>query len=770
MNKRTIFISLVLLIVITTFGWRFMPRAPLAERFQSSTAVYDANGRLLRLMLSADDKYRVWVSLQNISPILKDAVLLHEDQYFYRHFGINPLALLRATWKTLSGGRKQGGSTVSMQVVRKLYNLNSRTVSGKLTQLIRAIQLEFNYSKDEILEAYLNLVPFSQNIEGVAAASLIYFSKRADKLTLPEALTLAVIPQSPLRRDPSQVSTEPLWKARIALYRKWKLTYDVTKSDAALIDLPLAIRNLDDLPFRAPHFVARVLNERDTGTQVNTTLDFKLQGLLERHVKSYVQQQNRFGVRNAAAMLVDYRTMEVKALVGSADFFNNTIDGQVNGTLAKRSPGSTLKPFIYALAIDQGIIHPLSILKDAPINFGAFNPENFDGQFVGPISAQDALIRSRNVPAVTIAAKLASPSFYDFLKSSGIAKMQSENHYGLSLVLGGGELTMEELVALYAMLANRGVLKPLRMTAENIQSQGVRVLSDEASFMTLEMLKENPRPDHLVYKHGNDLPVYWKTGTSYGFRDAWSIGIAGSYVIAVWIGNFNGESNPALIGGQMAAPLFFQLIDSLQAHHGGLREPLFRSPRNAVKLEVCAASGDLPNTYCPVRATTWFIPGKSPIKVSELHRPVLIDNRTGLSACPGYQGAVHTEIFEFWPSDMQRLFIRAGIPRRSVPSPVKQCLFANAVNGKAPKIVSPVRGLTYELRMQNKTNESIGLQASTDGDVSEIFWFVNDSFIGKARRGNTLHWMPPGAGSYLIRAVDEMGRADSRDLKISISQ
>src|SRR5207249_1599221 len=285
------------------------------------------------------------------------------------------------------------------------------------------------------------------------------------------------------------------------------------------------------------------------------------------------------GVHNAAAMLVDSRTMAVQALVGSANFFNKDIAGQVNGTAAKRSPGSTLKPFIYALALDQGVLHPMTVLKDAPSAFGAYSPENFDGRFVGPLTAKDALIRSRNVPAVYVASHLSKPDLYDFLQMAGVSGLRSREYYGLALVLGGGSLTMEELVALYGALANHGVVRPVRYRADQRMPAGVRVLSAEASYVTLDMLKDNPRPGDLSAATPGPLSVYWKTGTSYGFHDAWAIGIFGPYILAVWVGNFDGAGNPAFVGVQMAAPLFFQVVDAIEAQEPSLAEPVRRAAR-----------------------------------------------------------------------------------------------------------------------------------------------------------------------------------------------
>jgi penicillin-binding protein 1C len=578
-----------------------------------------------------------------------------------------------------------------------------------------------------------------------------------------------VIPQSPVRRAPAQTA-QPLQDARARLYQAWLAQHPVP-APTDYMALPLKLRTTDRLPFHAPHLVDMLLAENRSGSQIRSTLDLGLQRTLERHVARYVRQQRRVGIDNAAAMLVNYRTMEVKAVAGSVDFFDRRIEGQVNGTQAKRSPGSTLKPFIYALAMDQGLLHPMTVLKDAPTAFGPFSPENFDGRFLGPITARDALIRSRNVPAVSVAARLSGPSFYEFLRSAGISRLAPEQHYGLALVLGGGEVSMEELAMLYAALGNRGVLRPLRYRQSDPMPAGIRVLSEEASFMTLDMLKANPRPDQAFAAQPGALRVYWKTGTSWGFRDAWTVGIFGPYVLAVWIGNFNGESNPAFVGIQAAAPLFFEIADSIRAQEPDLYEPAHRVPPNLARVEVCAASGDLPNTYCPARTQTWFIPGKSPIRMSDVHRAVIIDNRTGQQACPPYDRAgVHVEVYEFWPSDMLRLFQQAGMPRRVPPPAPENCASAPWAGGSAPRILSPLRGTTYTLRTRSLASETIALQASADADAEQVFWFVNDRFIARAKSGSTYLWAPGAPGSYVVRAVDGRGRSDARDLTIAVVQ
>ena len=597
--------------------WLLLPKPPLLDQVDFSTRVRDRNGNVLRVTLTRDQKYRIWAPLHEISPSLIDETVRFEDKYFAQHPGVNPVPLLRATWNfARSGTPRAGASTITMQLARLRFHLRTRTLSGKLRQILYAIELERHYSKKEILEAYLNLAPYGRNIEGAGAASEIYFGKTPARLSGPEAVALSLIPQSPTRR------------ALIAGRENELLTAAQQRRSTGEIFRPESRAKTE---LAAPHFVQGVLANQTKGAEIATTLDLSLQQILERRVADYVVQNRQRGIENAAALLIDFQSMEVLADVGSADFSNKEIQGQVDGTRRPRSPGSTLKPFVYALALDQGRIHPLTLLKDAPHAFGDYNPENFDREFLGPIRAADALARSRNVPAVTLASELAHPNLYEFLRAADVRLPQAESHYGLSLPLGGAEVTMEDLVRLYATLANGGSLQPLRRLLQEPPATKQRVLSPEAAFLTLEMLGQIPRPGMTTTDSTSRAQVFWKTGTSHGFRDAWSVAVFDHYVLAVWIGNFDGRRNPAFIGRTAAAPLLFQMIDGLRAHQPSRSEPhLPPAGANLKRVEFCSVSGQLPGPNCSHRTESWFIPGVSPIAVCDVHREVLVDAATGL--------------------------------------------------------------------------------------------------------------------------------------------
>ncbi|MHB1948764.1 MAG: penicillin-binding protein 1C [Gammaproteobacteria bacterium] len=758
-------ITLVSILVSAWVIIFFLSRPPLLTEISFSKAVYDEHHRLLRLTLSQDDKYRLYTPLSRMSPQLVSATLLQEDQYYYWHLGVNPVAMVKAAWLTFGKqSRRIGASTISMQVARIRFHINSKTLTGKIWQILRAVQLEMHYNKKQILEAYLNLAPYGNNIEGVGAASLIYFGKPVQELTLPEALTLAVIPQNPLQRTPQRKN---LREVRNKLFQRWILQHFEDQNKKLMTDLPLQMQSVHALPYSAPHFVNSVLNEAySEQREIVTTLDSRLQKMLEHVAQRYLERKKNLGAYNSAILLVDTRDMGIKAYIGSADFFNAKIHGQINGVQIKRSPGSTLKPFIYGLALDQGLIHPNTVLKDVPHSFGSYNPENFDYDFMGPIKAKDALVLSRNIPAIYLASQLANPNLYQLLEEAQVSHLKPESYYGLALVLGGAELTMHELTSLYAMLANDGLWRPLRMRHDQPILAGKRLLSPEASFLVLDMLKNTPRAglNYSVVTH-QKIPVAWKTGTSSGYRDAWSVGVVGPYVLTVWIGNFDNVGNPEFIGKNMTAPLFFELIDAIANERGSLlRSAKLPQRLNLTQVPVCKASGLLPTRYCLDTELTWFIPGKSPIKTDTIYREVPIDKKTGLRACH-FDQDTRFEIFEFWPSDLLKIFKEAGMQRRTPPSYNPNCSYANN-SGFHPQITSPRLQLSYIMRANDK-NLKIPLTAIADADVSTLHWFINESFVAKTRRDQVFLWQAK-PGKFVVRVVDDHGRSDARDINIKI--
>jgi penicillin-binding protein 1C len=755
---RKILRPLILTLACIAATWLLLPKPPLLDGVSFSQCVRDRNGKLLRVTLTTDQKFRVWTSLPHISPALIDATLQFEDKYYRRHPGVNPVALLRSALNLRPGGSHMGGSTITMQLARLRYHLCTRTLRGKFVQIIRALELERHYSKAKILEAYLNLAPYGRNIEGIGAASQIYFGKTSAHLTTPESISLSVIPQSPARRA---LFVDHDNRSLDSAQSNW---YDRAKIDRQFSARLFSARAQRERRFLAPHFVQQIVAAEKGRDEIVTTLDLAKQQLIERRIVDYVQTNRGRGIQNAAALLIDTRTMDVLAQIGSADFFNAEIQGQVDGTRAPRSPGSTLKPFVYALALEQGLIHPLSILSDAPHSFGDYNPENFDREFVGPIRASDALARSRNLPAVELASQLRHPTLYEFLRGAGVKLPRSESLYELTLPLGGAEVTMEDLVRLYAALANNGELRPLRRTSRDPTTlRGRSIIMPEAAFLTLEMLNM-PRPEVGRAYSDQAAPVFWKTGTSHGFRDAWSISVFNHYVLAIWIGNFDGRANGTFVGRIAAAPLLFQIIDSLHATWPEPNQPHVPPPgANLKRVSFCVVSGDLPQPYCAQQVEGWFIPGISPIKLCDVHQEVLVDAVSGLRV-PRDDGTrqLRREVYEFWPTELLSIFRRAGVPRKLPPPflPETDPELA-ARTGNPPRIIVPAAGAAYEvLNSDSSRKQGIPLRARTDADVREVYWFADKTFIGKSPATDILSWKS-APGHYELTALDDHGRSGS---------
>lgn len=490
---------------------------------------------------------------------------------------------------------------------------------------------------------------------------------------------------------------------------------------------------------------------------------------MERKVKHYIQSKKNLGVKNASGLIVHYPTMEVKAYLGSVDFFNDEIDGQVDGTRALRSPGSTLKPFIYALGFDQGLIHPETVLKDSPLHYGLYSPKNYDQDFKGPISASHALIRSRNVPAIRVAHHLENPSFYEFLKKIKIRNLKEKSFYGLAIVLGGVEVSLHDLAKLYAMLGNEGHFSSLEFL-KNDQIQYQELLSPESSYMVREILKDNILPkDFFSHQFSKNYQrVSWKTGTSNGYRDALSAGIIGNYVVIVWLGNFDGSSNPEFIGLDLAAPLFFEIIDGMKNLRGYDLTSIKTHPKNLTRVKVCSDSGLIPNKFCPRTKLTMYIPGVSPHKTCDIHREIMINPENGLRVCNQDQSKNIKKVYEFWSSDLLEIFKEAGLPRLAPPPYEPHCYDQSIqVSGMTPKILSPKLGLIYHQRLYGNNQEEIPFKAITDADVNEVYWFLDQKFLGKVEKEKTLFWKPK-PGNYNLLVMDDLGRMNEQKFEVKL--
>ncbi len=732
--------------------------------------VMDRNGHLLRGFLSPDQKRRWQLDLQEISPELLQTVLFHEDRWFYRHGGINPAAVIRAAWGNATAGRVvSGASTITMQLAR-LTEPRVRTFGAKIQQSFRALQYESLYSKEEILTRYLNLAPYGGNIEGVGAAAQIYFGKPAAELSWAEACLLAVLPQSPNGHDPVR-QPEAARLARDGLARKlWESGLIEPQVFEEICSSPLPDHRLIS-PFLGPHF-SRWTQGRHPGKKtLKTTLDSGLQERSEEIVAAHLRRLRPLGITQGAAVVLDSRNGEILAMVGSAGFSEEAFQGQVNGTLARRSPGSTLKPLVYALAFDRGLTTPDALIEDVPRWFADYNPQNFDGTFRGSVRVGDALRSSLNVPAVALAAELEKTSgggLHKFLKEAQVKSLdQPAGHYGLTLVLGGGEITLLELASLYGILARQGTWLPTRdLLPENgLVSSGRRVLGAGAAWLTLRELTgvERPDPEILWQNNSHHFEIPWKTGTSYGHRDAWSVGIAGHLVVAVWLGNFKGLGSPHLTGGEVAAPLLFSLIDGLALSDEGNWN---RRPAEVSERKLCALSGSPWGEHCDQEMTGLFLPGISPAGVCTIHQVIELDTLTGHTVCSRCRGGHETQqkIIEWWPPQVASYLVAGGLALPAIPAHDPDCPAFG--RGEAPVITKPQENSEYFLRRGIPLeDQAIVLEVSASAGTRQVWWFVDGILLESSGPGEPVFLLPT-EGRHRVSVVDDAGRSGNRSIKV----
>lgn len=825
-----------------------------------SPIVLDRNGEWLRAFLAADGMWRMsevvtdnsqvvpYIDVthgntkEGVSPLLHQAILTSEDRWFYYHWGINPVSLATALYDNLTAGKVvRGGSTITMQLAR-LMDPKARNVPNKLCEMFRALQLELAYSKSEILTFYFNMLPYGGNIVGTAAASRFYFNKPQHAISLSEAVLLAAIPNSPERLRPDKFP-EDARKARKKVLSRLLARRQISEQQwQEALQEPIPTKRYS-LPFKAPH-LARLLvkGKRQHNSRLYTTIDVKVQEIALRILREYLDTSFagvvRHGLPSTGAIVVmDTQSRQVLAMVGSHDFFDRKALGQINGTLAPRSPGSALKPFVYALAMEQGLITPETLLFDVPVTYAGYEPVNYDGKYSGYVTARQALARSLNVPAVSLNARLKDYPLHAFLKQAGISTLGHAKKYGLSVVLGGCEVNLLELTTLYAGLANMGEFAPYQLTLPRSsyqssvvgsQQEGVtspgdrfaeslkpiadshfsqRLLRQETSFIITEMLTTLQRPANTVknpeaFESAMNLPkIAWKTGTSYGHRDAWCIGYSPKLTIGVWLGNFDGKGSSMMSGTDAATPILFALFSALT---GQDTHRWFTKPTQLKTRQVCTLSGAPISPHCLTYKSDVYLPGISPVTTCTMHKRIYIDEATGYSLCShcrgrgSWQSAVEKEqyvgikiteplianrqlliansqqpkngyktvTFEEWPAEAATWLAKNGFAVPVLPEHNPLC--NGAIAGTAPIILSPTKDTVYYIRTGVPLeNQKIRLSASASNRTQELFWFLDGELIFKGNAGQQ-YWLTPVKGKHLLTCVDAEGRSTSLPFRISM--
>ena len=548
---------------------------PLSNAAEISTVVVDRHDRLLRPFATKDGRWRLPVEPGQVDPRFIEMLLAYEDGRFYSHPGVDPWAIFRALWQRISTGHiVSGASTLTMQVARLLENGESRSPKGKFIQIVRALQIEWRLSKQDILELYLRLAPYGGNLEGIRAASLAYFGKEPRRLSPHEAALLVALPQSPELRRPDRFPKRAR-RARDRVLMRTMKAGTLSKADAARAKAYRVPKRRRRFPMLAAHLAGQEKASSPKKRHHRLTLDRTLQASLERLVKEHVR---RLGAKLSAAILVaDHQSGEIRAHVGSAGYLDFTRFGAVDMTTAKRSPGSALKPFVYGLAFDLGRAHPETLIEDQPVRFGRYAPENFDQKYRGTITLREALQLSLNVPAVKVLAATGPARLAARFQAAGL---KFEVPHNLTIALGGIGLTLHDLTQLYATLAHGGETIQLRHRRDETPSQIAdanvvtkRLLSPTSAWYIADILK-GVRPP----KNARTGTVAYKTGTSYGHRDAWAAGFDGQYTIAVWVGRPDNTATSGLTGRTAAAPLLFDAF----AHIGPRRALLPLAPKAAL--------------------------------------------------------------------------------------------------------------------------------------------------------------------------------------------
>lgn len=700
-----------------------------------SPILRDCRGEPLRRMLADGEVWRITVPLDQIQPALIEATIAAEDRRFRDHCGVDPLAVVRAVWLNLRSLRVvSGASTLTMQVV-KLIEPRPRTFWGKAVEALRALQLERVLTKEEILHQYLNRAPYGGNLSGVEAAARAYFGKHASELDLAQCAMLAGLPQSPTRLRPDRYPERARSRRDYVLDR---LADQGRAPEAEIARARTAPSEVRRRPFEwvARHFTLRfgaiTLDQDD----VRTTLDLRMQQLAEDRLARHVQRLATAGIGNGAVVVLENATGAVRALVGSVQWNEpalsliETDDGQVDGTRARRAPGSTLKPFLYAFALDSGVISPGETLFDVPVTYRDYEPENMDRSCRGLVSLDEALVSSLNLPAVRVLQATGVTRFLTVLRELGMTTLTAPpEQYGLGLALGGCDVTLLDLTHAYMTLARGGTYVPLHwVEADAEKTLGPRpspVLSAESVAVITRILQDRSR---LGLAEAGNLPaagarVAWKTGTSHGHHDAWCVGFDPRWTIGVWLGNPSGRPSPGLVAVEAAAPLLHDLFAALGTRTD---EDWPASPAGLYERPVCALSGRPAGPNCPHTVTGVALRFRSPEKTCEVH------------AAPGETR---------WPADVEAWLRERGTPSGSG---------MHAANGP-PRITAPHDGEKFVLLDGAPECSKLTLRATAP--AGPLHWFVDAARIAEVQPGEPVAWTLT-AGSHRIVCVDSSGRSD----------
>ncbi len=754
---------------------------PLPDRLHAagSQVVQWRDGTPAHVFLAPDERWRIPVHAAEVDPDYVTALLRLEDKRFDVHLGIDLVAIGRAAVLNVRMGEVvSGGSTITMQLVR-LLEPRPRTLRSKVVEAARAVQLELRLSKGQILAGYLQFTPYGRNVEGIEAAALAYFGHRADALSPGEIATLLAVPQNPNRRYPTPEHEERLRLARDDIARRLLDEGALPLSDEGLAasmqdvleeiqaeQVPLALR---PMPRAADHAAIWLRDQRRGQPRIASTLSEGAQTVVEERLLRGARELHGQGMHNAAVVVLDRHTREVLALAGNlpkADGSRGDDGGWIAAFDVARSPGSALKPFITAMAIDGGHALPEFLVPDVPTAYGAWAPRNYDGGFDGLVALDDALSRSLNLPFVALLKDVGIEPFLGTLRQMGARSLVSDpGHYGLSVAVGGIELSPLEMAGMYATLANGGQhVAPRWFRGEGAEAPR-SVMSPGATWLTRRILSRRDRPDFPRRREMGSTPahIHWKTGTSSGRRDAWAVGSGPHHTVAVWVGNLDNTGSAHIAGSEAAGPILFDVLESL--HDRRQRVPLDPIPSDLREIPVCAYSGYPPTEACPRTVSAFARVEQVPTTTCPFHVQREVDRATGLAVRPDCRGNATTQTRSFvsWPASVRR-FVQSR--HRHLPEPpswAPGC--APPQRDQEPTILNPPADhVALLIPGMPPDKQQIPLEAEAPGDA-ELSWFVDGAYLGTVAATERIWWTPE-PGEHEVVVSDESGRLGKRNFAV----
>ena len=756
-------IALAVMFIVSVF-------IPLSEeRFAKenihSVKVFDRNHQLLREYLNDVDWRGEWIPLEKISPAVIDATITIEDKRFANHFGIDPIAVLRAIWDNiLFDGSRVGASTITQQVIRNIYH-HPRTLIYKVEEAWYALRLERMMTKRNILEQYLNRAPYGNQLFGIKAASKYYFDKPASDLTIAEAAFLAGLPNSPTLLNPYLHYQRAVFRQRLILkilVGQKKISQSEYER-AVLQQIPVV---LPESKFKAPHAVEMVyahFKDQSRPFAIQTTIDAALQKDVEWIIKGHLEQLKSKNVTNASVVILQNRTGEVRTLVGSADYFNDLHQGKINGTIALRQPGSSVKIFTYGIALESGLT-PASLLADIPTSIpvegGDYVPENYDKEFHGPVLLRTALACSYNIPAVRILHLIGVDALYQRMQSAGITSLtESPKYYGVGLTLGNAEVSLLEMTNAYRTVANGGILSPIKIVQSVMANGGKlmdstpmpcecietrRVFDGNVCYLLTDILSDHSARRPAFGKNFNfSFPCAVKTGTTKDYKDNWTLGFTTEYTVGVWVGNFDAKPMRKVSGVSGAGVIFTDIMNLLETKYGADSREFVR-PEELKPYTVCARSGMLKNDYCDRGRVEYFLPGTFPTKRCTVHQQYYILSNNG---------KMTGKVYEIFPPEYEEWCINEQITKPPINAQKENDLDLTK-EGNSFAIIYPHQGDIFKVDpILRKEYQKLKLEAIVPLHIQKVQLRINGTEIIPYQKNSTWWELKRGVSSLQLTGM-----------------